>query len=281
MTVPEKTFGLALGGGGVRGLAHVPAYEAMEACGIRPSALTGTSMGAILGTLFASGASGREVRAFVEENFAPRATGFRQFCARQGALLKIAKSVTPSWGKTGLFKADRFLRYLTGQMGVSRFEDLEIPLRVVATDFHTGEAVVFDSGPLFPALKASMAIPGAFVPLKHRGRILVDGGMSNNLPYTELPDACEVTIAVDVSPTREAEEGKAPNVLDATLGMFDILVDHQTKCMIRDNPPTVYFHPALTGIRVLEFDKIDEVFHQTERELEGFKARLEAVLASG
>jgi NTE family protein len=178
------------------------------------------------------------------------------------------------------FPPDGFLHYLVEQINMTEFEELKIPLRVVATDFYSGEPVVFDSGPLLPALKASMSIPGVFVPVEHDGKILVDGGMSNNLPYDLLPESCEVTIAVDVSPTRIKEDTEPPSMIDATLGMFDILMERVTKAMLEKHPPTLYFRPRIVDIRVLEFDKADEVFKQVGDGLAEFKVRIEETVNS-
>lgn len=271
----SSRFGVALGGGGVRGLAHVPVYETLQDLDLCPDALSGTSMGAIMGTMFASGLSGRETRSFVEKNFIPQGSGFRKLSAGPGLMMKLLHSVRPSGKKTALFNADRFLEWLLEQLGVTNFEDLDIPLTVVATDFYSGDPVVFESGPLFPALKASMAIPGVFLPLEWEGRVLVDGGLSHNLPYPQLSDQCDQVLAVDVTPTRETSEGEIPHLLDATLGMFDLLVENQTRMYMRTRSPTVYFRPKLTDVDVLAFDKIKEVFRQTDAELPRLREELQ------
>ena len=268
--------GVALGGGGVRGLAHVPALETIDACGIEPTAVTGTSMGAIIGVLYASGKSGKEIHHIVEEHILTRRDGIKGVYAKKNALLRWLDAFRVAWKGTGLLKADGFLRHLIGQVEATRFEELQIPLRVIATDYHSAQAVVFDSGPLLPALKASMSIPGVFVPVEHEGRILVDGGVSNNLPYDLLPDGCDVSIAVDVTPTREKEESGPPNMIDATLGMFDMLVERITRAMIEDHPPDIYFHLRIVDTRILEFDKAEDVLKQADKAVAELRDKLEA-----
>ncbi len=236
-------------------------------------------MGALIGVLYAAGRSGKDIRRFVEQHLITRDDGIRDLYAKRASLLIWLKAARLSWTGTGLLQADRFLRYLIEQMDVTRFEDLRIPLRVVATDFYSGEPIVFDSGPLLPALKASMSIPGVFVPVEHAGRILVDGGVSNNLPYDILPEPCDLTIAVDVSPTREIGDADPPSMLDATLGMFDMLVSRGTKAMIDKHPPDIYFHPRLVGIRILEFEKAEDVFKQVQADLPRLKEWLETAIA--
>ena len=276
MNTNDSTAGIALGGGGVRGLAHIPVLETLDACGIKPAAIAGTSMGAILGVLYASGKSGKEIRRFVEEHIVARDDGIKNLYAKKSSLLKGFKAVRLAWTGAGLLEADPFLRHLIEQMGVTRFEELKIPLRVVATDFYSGESVVFDSGPLLPALKASMSIPGVFVPVEHDGRILVDGGASNNLPYDILPETCDLTLAIDVSSTREKVDADPLGMMDATLGALDILVEKVTRARIEKHPPGIYFNPGLAGIRVLDFDKAEDVFKQAEAAVPRLKETLSA-----
>ena len=274
MNANARSVGIALGGGGVRGLGHIPALETIDACGIKPVAIAGTSMGALMGVLYAAGRSGKDIRRFVEEHIVTRHDGIKDLYGKRASLLKWLRAVRLSWTGTGLLQADSFLRYLIEQMAVTRFEDLKIPLRVVATDYYSGESIVFDSGPLLPALKASMSIPAVFVPVQHDGRILVDGGVSNNLPYDMLPASCDLTIAIDVMPARETGTADPPRMIDATLSMFDLLVTKITTAMIEKHPPDIYFNPGLTGIRILDFDKAEEVFKQAEAAVPKLKEKV-------
>ncbi|MCF7837914.1 MAG: patatin-like phospholipase family protein [Candidatus Marinimicrobia bacterium] len=266
---------MALGGGGVRGLAHGPALEAIDAAGLKPVAIAGTSMGAIMGALYASGKTGKEIRQLTERHIVSRDDGLKDVYAKKDTLLTWLRTVRIAWDRSGLLKADGFVRYLTEQMAATCFEDLKIPLRVVATDFYSGEPFVFDSGPLLPALKASMAIPGVFVPVEYAGRILVDGGLSNNLPYDVLPDECRLDIAVDVRPLRERQNPDPPHMVTAILGMFDIMLDRMTRAKLREQPPALLFHPPIAGVHILEFDKAASVLKQTAAALPDFKAQLD------
>lgn len=269
-----KKIGVALGGGGVRGLAHVPALEIIDACGIAPAAMTGTSMGAIIGALYASGLSGKDIRQMVEQYLIKPDDRLKDVYRKRGSLLKWLGSVRVARKGGGLLNAERFLQHLFEGINVKTFEELKIPLRVVATDFYTGHAVVFDRGDLLPAIQASMSIPGIFVPVQHQGSILVDGGMANNLPYDLLPEECNTTIAIDVSPTRQKKDTEPPNMFDATLGMFDILVEKVTESMLKNHPPSIYVHPRLVDIRVLDFQKTAEVLEQARPAMDDFRVRL-------
>lgn len=269
----SKNVGVALGGGGVRGLAHVAVLQTLDARGIRPAALAGTSMGAIIAALYASGKSGRKIRNIVEQHVFTRNDGLRDVYEKRRGLFKWF-TMRPAWGRGGLLKPDGFLQYLIDQMNMDTFDELKIPLHIVATDFYSGNPVVFTKGPLFPALKASMSIPGVFVPVEHDGKILVDGGISNNLPYDLLADGCDTTIAIDVALTRERKSGAPPNMIDATLGMFEIMVERLTQTKVAAHPPTIYFRPRLTGMRILEFDKVDDVFEQSSAAMKDFESVL-------
>jgi NTE family protein len=273
-------IGIALGGGGVRGLAHVLALEVIDACGIKPVAITGTSMGAIIGAMYASGLSAREIRAVIDEHIITKGETLSEIYRKKENLVKWLSAVRPTRSKGGLLKANGFLHYLLDEIKIDTFDELSIPLDVIATDFHRGEAVVFNRGELLPAIQASMSIPGIFAPVKHNGQILVDGGVVNNLPYTMLSGKCDVTIAVDVAPTRCASDSGAPNMIEATLGMFDILVETITDSMLEEKPPTIYVHPRLVGIRTLEFEKIEDVLEQSKPAMKEFQENLTELLAT-
>ena len=272
--------GVALGGGGVRGLAHVLALETIDSLGVKPAVLAGTSMGAIIGALYASGMSGKEIREGVEKHIITRGDTLKGVLRKIVDAVKWLAIVRPAWKNSGLLQADGFINYLLAEIHADSFEELKIPLHVTATDFHRGEAVVLDTGKLLPALLASMSIPGIFVPVEHHDRVLVDGGIADNLPYELLHDECDVTIAIDVAPTREVGAAKPPKVIEAVLGMFDILIEQKTRATMEEHEPTIYIQPRLVDVPILDFDKIEEVWSQARPAMEELQARLEKLLAS-
>jgi NTE family protein len=110
--------------------------------------------------------------------------------------------------------------------------------------------------------------------------VALGGGGVRGLAHVlalEMMDECDVTIAIDVAATREVGETKPPNLIDATLGMFDILVDRVTESMMKERPPTIYFRPKLVGIRILDFEKIKSVFEQTQPAMEELKTKLDRI----
>ena len=240
-------------------MVHIRALEILDELGLRPSVIAGTSMGAIIGSLYASGPTGAQIRNGIERHIITKGEGIKEVYEKRHHLMKWLNAIQLTRRAGGLLKADGFFAHLFQELKVESFEELVIPFRTVAADFHSGEPVVFTSGPLLPAIQASMSIPGVFTPVEHDGRILVDGGVVNNLPYDIIQPECDFTIAIDVAPTR-GEGDEMPNIVDATLGMFDILVDRVTQDMLEDDPPDMYVRPILRDIRVLEFDHMEDVF---------------------
>ncbi len=256
------------------GLAHIPYLETLDELGIRPVALAGTSMGAIMGALYASGMTGAQIRKTVRENIITEDDGIREVLKKRGAILRWLGAVKPSWSPRGILRADGLVNDLLDMIDAETFEDLKIPLWIMATDFRPGEPVVFHEGDLLTAIKASMAIPGVFVPVEHEGRILVDGGVVNNLPYDILRDRCGYTVAVDVCPRNHQGDAEPPNMLEATVGMFDILIGRITDQMMQQRPPDLYTNPEIACVRILEFDKAGKVLRQADAAVGAFRERV-------
>ena len=246
-------LGLALGGGGVRGLAHILVLELLDELGLRPSVITGTSMGALIGALYASNMSGREIRALVEERLISHDTSLRARLKRRADLLRWIGPLVPDFGHGGMIKPDRFLRHLLGGITKARFEELYIPLAVIATDFWTGDEVVLQNGELLPAIRASIAIPGVFPPYPLGDRVLVDGGLVNLVPYNHLIGKCDVTIAVEVA--RAAAPGRTdlPGVLESILGALDIMQSSALDIQMETCRPDIHVRARISGIRNSRF----------------------------
>ncbi|NNJ98598.1 MAG: patatin-like phospholipase family protein, partial [Gammaproteobacteria bacterium] len=185
-----KKLGIALGGGGAKGVAHVLMLEVLEEIGWQPYCISGTSIGAIVGALYASGNSAKALRddltsASFSENGSFIDDIFNKDLSRWWDMLDL------DFGGKGLLDAREFLARLHSKLNVSSFEELAIPLRIVAADFWQREQIVFESGPLLPAVHASMALPGVFQPVQIDGRVLIDGGVVNPVPFDVLPEECD------------------------------------------------------------------------------------------
>lgn len=275
--VTTKRIGLALGGGGAKGLAHILVLEAFDELGVEPARIAGTSIGAVIGVLYASGRSGRWIRRRVDGLLPSRNRPLRQAIASK-KVFQWAELLALELGRRGLFKADKFLSALATDVRVSSFAQLKRPLAVVATDFWRREQVVLDRGDVIPAVRASMALPGIFAPAEIEGRVLVDGGTVNPVPYDLLLDDCDVTVAVNVMGRRPESTGHVPALADAVFGAFQIMQRAILNEKLSRRPPTIYLEPDIVGVRVLEFHKARQVFEQAKPMKERLKAELAALL---
>jgi NTE family protein len=275
----EKTgagIGLALGSGGASGLAHILVLETLEEIGLKPAYIAGSSIGAVIGGFIASGHDSKTIREVVEDIIP------KDFGAWLGSVFKKDKI-----NLLDLFKVDmdmasladpRLLSdFLKSRMGKERFEDLKIPLSVTATDFWQRKLIVFDSGPLIEAVMASAALPGVFPPVKHKDRLLVDGGIINPVPYDLIIDQCDITIAVDVTGNRKPPEDGFPGYMDLIFNTFDIMQANVIKSMRRVKEPDIYLKPPVTGMRVLDFYRSEEIYKQAEPVKEELKRKLEKI----
>jgi NTE family protein len=165
-------------------------------------------------------------------------------------------------------------------MGVAAFEDLPIPLRVVAADFWTAEQVVLESGPLLPAVQASMSLPGVFRPVVIGERVLTDGGGVNPVPHDLLGD-CDLVVALDVMGRRVAPAHKIPNPFQAVLGMFDIMQHTIIARRLAHCPPDIYLKPDIVGVELLDFHKAEAIFAQAAPAQQALRRELAEKLRAG
>jgi len=215
-------IGLVLGSGGARGLAHIVVLETLDRLGIRPVEIAGTSIGAILGAAYAAGVTGAELRAHVLKDYRDRAEVMtRLFQTRVGRIADIWRA---GFGNPVLVDGIGILERFLPRALPQRFEDLGIPLAVVAADYHRLERVVFDRGPLLPAVAASMAIPGLVRPVAFDNRVMVDGGAVDPLPVRAITAEVDLIIAIDVSRAAARDEGAAiPGGVATGFRVFDLM----------------------------------------------------------
>lgn len=252
-------IGLALGGGGARGLAHILMLEMLDELQIRPHRIAGTSIGAVIGAMYASGMSGHEIR-----NLVDRLT----VSGEESWLGNLFKQSGRHWwnfvelqlGSGGLINTDALAVFLEQTMSVSSFSQLQIPLKIVAADLWQHEQVVFDNGELRPAIQASIAIPGLISPLRHGGHVFVDGGLVNPVPYDLLFDECEVVIAIDVSGRRAQVSEEGPGYFETLFNTMQIMESSIMHEKMKLRPPHIYIRPVLGDIRVLDFNRVDEIY---------------------
>jgi len=252
---PPGSVGLALGAGGARGIAHIVVLETLDELGVRPALIAGASIGAIAGACHAAGMSGAELRAWLLGRTADRVGLMRGLVAARAPGLG---DIFTRGGNPMLVDPERLARIFLPEVVPETFEALHIPLVTVATDFYTQTQHLSGTGPLRPALAASMAIPGLFRPMEIDGRVLIDGGMANPLPFDLLAGRVETVIAVDVNGApREGDRagGRVPRPLDALVASFQIMAEAITLEKAARVPPDVLLRPAVSRFRVLDFLK--------------------------
>ena len=178
----QKKLGLALSGGAVRGAAHLGVLEVLERNGIRPDFISGTSAGSIVGAVYCAGMPLERIESLAQE----------MQWRRVGHLTRP---------RLGFFDSQRMEEYLIELIGDLSFDDLQIPLSTVAVDILSGELVVMNEGRVVTGVRASCALPGIFTPVEWQDRLLVDGGILNNLPVSVVREmGADYVIAVDLLP---------------------------------------------------------------------------------
>jgi len=272
-----KRVALALGGGSARGLAHVVVLEAFDELGVKPALIAGTSMGAICGAAYAAGLSGAEIRAQFATLFANRAYFLKHFAG------KVRGSFSSLWSARAPSVIDNvtlFEMLLPEAMRCS-FDTLQIPFVAIAADYYAIEQVVLDKGPLIPALAASSALPSLARPVVLDGRVLIDGGYVNPVPYDVIMDRAELTVAVDVTgDTKRRPGARVPRTLEAITGATQILFHSITREKLKSAAPDIFIRPEVGAFGALDYFKVREIFRAAEPAKEALKTALYQKLAA-
>ncbi|WP_461515681.1 patatin-like phospholipase family protein [Porticoccus sp.] len=255
-----KKIGLALGGGGAKGVSHLLILEALEEMGLKPACITGTSIGALIGAMYCAGMPTQEIKEIFLE-FSLKDNESLKHIVTKKHIFKWLDFIGPQFRGRGLIRVENLLTYLFESVHAKRFTQLEIPLRVVASDFWSRQQVVLEKGALIPAIRASMSLPGLFEPVKIGGRVLIDGGAVNPVPFDLLPADCDLTIAVDVIGERTVSE-KIPSLSEAVFNTYQIMQKSIIREKLAIEAPDIYIEPNVVDVRMLEFYKANEIFKQ-------------------
>ncbi|WP_028398900.1 patatin-like phospholipase family protein [Ectobacillus panaciterrae] len=240
----EPKIGLALGSGGAKGFAHVGVLKVLKEAGIPVDMIAGSSIGALIATFYAAGSD-------VERLY------------RIAQLFKRKYYLDFTVPKMGFIAGKRIKDMIRMFTYNKRLEELDIPTAVVATDILNGEKVIFTEGPISEAVRASISVPGIFVPEKVNGRLLVDGGVIDRIPVSVVKSlGADIVIAVDVSPIKV--NGEVTSIYDVIMQSIEImqheLVHH------RQIASDLMMHPAVEKFSSRTFTNIEEIVRVGEEE---------------
>jgi NTE family protein len=275
------SIGLVLGGGGARGLAHILMLEVFDELGIKPKIIAGTSIGAIFGAAYAAGLSARDIRTHTEEILTKRVGLVRDlFSARvqwrgRGRFWDFVAARTA-------FLAPAALLDLVLPKGVPQsFEELAIPLKVVASDFYALEAAVFSAGALRPAVAASIALPVIFEPVLIDGRSLIDGGLTNPLPFDLVDGEADLLVAIDVSGTTVPSPSRPrPTAIEALFASSFLFERSIVREKLKARRPDIYIDAGTGHYQALEFLKVRDILAAAEPAKAQLRGQLARVLSS-
>lgn len=239
-TTPQYRIGLALGGGGARGFAHLGVIQAMYEFGLKPDIISGTSVGSIVGAMIASGRMPEECLRFFEDK-------------------KILNFAWPTVSKKGFMTMNRLEKELRKFIRAERFEELEIPLIVTASDITRAVPVHFEQGELIPRVIASCSIPIVFTPKEIDNIEYVDGGVFMNLPVRPIRKRCEKVVAVEINAIDTSE--KIKNMLDMAVRTFHLGIARNTD--IDRNKSDIYIAPQnLSKYSIFDLSNMRAIYNE-------------------
>lgn len=262
-------IGLALGGGGARGLSHVHVLAALEDLGIRPAAITGCSIGALIGAAAAAGLSANEITdEIVSALGRPGDVWAKVWKLRPRNLAEIV-------GGLPLFDPEAVIAEFLPASVPDDFADLVVPFAAVAADFYGTSEVEIAAGSVRKAVAASIALPAIFRPVEMDGLTLIDGGVVNPLPFDRLPANVDLIVAVDVvgMPVR-SEKRPIPSARETIFGASQILMQALITEKLKSRQPDVLIRPPVDSIGVLDFMKARDILAATASIREDVKMAL-------
>jgi NTE family protein len=273
-----KSVALALGGGGARGLAHIAVFETLDEMGIRPAAIAGTSIGALLGAPYAAGMRGSDIRKHVVALAQDRSGLFRKLLAvRAGG---IGSLIASGFRDATLIDAEKFCAQFLPDAVPDDFSALQIPLTIIASDLYARREMPMTSGPLKPAIAASMAIPGMSRPVLIDGRVMVDGGATNPLPFDRLRGKADIIIAVDVAGPANEARTDIPLAFDSYVATILVMAQTIIEEKLRHGTPDIILRPNVGVFRTLDFLRVSAILRAAEPVKAELKDKLSALLAS-
>jgi NTE family protein len=237
-------IGLALGGGAARGLAHIGVLKALSEAGICIDYVAGTSVGSIIGALYCAGYSWQKIKQLAQE-------------------VNWGRLISPTLSIKGLLKTEKLEKLLGKVLEKKTFTDLKIPFSAVSVDIASGEVVVLNRGSLARAVQASSSIPGIFEPTELEGKMLVDGGLVNNVPADVVREmGATLVIAVDLN-YYYPKVGKPKTIFDIIYASFFILMNNKSTRAHKFSDYLVA--PNLSNFGYFNLKKIDQLIEKGEQ----------------
>jgi NTE family protein len=233
--MPKPKIALVLGGGAARGFAHVGVIRALEQEKIPIDMIVGTSVGSLIGAIYAADANSFELE-------------WTAFSLEKDDLFDygILSAITGM----GAAKGDKLEEFVKSKVSVQNIENLKLPFAAVATDLNRGTRMVLDRGPVAKAVRASSAIPGVFNPVEYQGRTLVDGGVIDNIPVSVARErGADIVIAVDIS--ENVANFNITNIIDVMLQAVTIMAAENVKYKRKE--ADVLISPAVGNVGMLDF----------------------------
>ena len=263
-------IGIALGGGGARGLAHAGILKVLEQEGIRIHSVSGASVGSIVGAMYAQNPDAdamiERFKATLDEGFyrqlglkhlRPNSAQEESFLLQASRNIKRRIVINLAQSRTALLKEFRLSKVLSRLIDEGDIKDTKIPLAIVATSLHTGEDIVFRNGDILNAIAASSAIPGFLPPIPYNEDLLTDGGVSSPVPVHLLCDmGAHMTIGVDIS-MREYPALEEPNAIDI-ISRAEMITSRNLARMMSDTAD-VTISPDTRDVHWSEFSRFDEL----------------------
>ncbi len=226
---------LVLGGGAARGFAHVGVIRALEQEKIPIDMIVGTSVGSLIGAIYASDMNSFELE-------------WTAFALQKDDIFDYA--FLSAFTGMGPVKGDKLEEFVKSKIHAANIEDLKLPFAAVATDLNLGTRVVLDHGPVARAVRASSAIPGVFNPVDHQGKLLVDGGVVENIPISVAREkGADIVIAVDIS--ENVTNFDITNLIDVVVQSVNIMFRENVRTRIKD--ADVLITPAVGNVAMLDF----------------------------
>ena len=269
----EPKIGLALGGGGARGLAHIPMLEVFDELGVKPAIIAGCSMGALIGAAYACGMTAKDMRLQAEKILGNRMGAARYVFGTRGSKIGDIFSLR---GLLSLhLHGEKLVDLALPDSLVQNIEETQIPLRIITTDFERMEERVLSSGSIVKAVAASIAIPGLIVGPRIDGHVHVDGGVTNPVPFNHVREGMDIVVAIDVTGKPKALARAHPSNMELAVGSMLIMFNQLAELRRAVSPPDVYIRPEVEGFGSREFFKPREIFEAATASKDKLKRALE------